>query len=305
MRRARAGVAAGSSRVPGLRALPLSLFAASCVPMLVMLPAGLTGVLASLGIRAEGGWVQAIADPLGPIAQPLLVVSTVLLALASLSCGRSPALAALAGGALLYLGMYVVTAPGAQTEPRLFYPGLALFLASPALSLARPRLRACRPLLPRAGLRRLLLAAAAASAVLLATAPVIGWGRATASLHAHHLRKAQAPASERAAPVVRVGRDTFLWSGRVESYTSKRPWFPPISTNGAHLRIQGQLRAGRLDVQLMDGRAVVVWERTFRRIPLDGVRVEAPGARGLWMVTLGFRRFSGRLKVELGRLATR
>lgn len=305
MRLGRASTADGTRSAPGTRAVPLSLFAASCAPMLVMLPAGLTGVLASLGIRAEAGWVQALADPLAPVAQPLLVVSTLLLAIGSLSCGRLPVVAALGGGALVYLGMYVVTGPGGQTEPALFYPGLALLLASPVLSVIRPRVGACRPLLARANARKLLLVTVVASAFLVATAPAIGWGTATASLHAQHAgRQAEtkAPAPRSAPPTVRVRQDGFLWSGRVRNYTSRRAWFPPISTDGALLRVHGQTERGSVFVQLMDGRAVVVYERTLDRIPRQGLQVAARGVRGIWMVTLGFRGYSGRPKVEVGPL---
>lgn len=311
-------------QAPGRRIGPLAFFAASCVPMLVMLPAGLTGVLASVGIRAQAGWVQTIADPLGPIAQPLLIVATLALAAGSLACGRAPVAAALAGGTLLYLSMYVLTRPGGLSDPALFYPGLALFLSSPLLSLVRPRLRACRPLLSRARRRAALLATVPVSALLLAMSPTLGWGNATAGGHTQHLRGAgagtammgMAGSSARrqhatgagtalapGKPIVRVGANAFLWSGSVDRYTFKKPWFPPLSTDGAALRIRGQARAGSVSVQLMDGRAVVVWERTFARIPSRGLAVGVRGARGVWMVTLRFRSYTGRLRVEVGPVA--
>lgn len=282
---------------PGLRAGAVALLAASCVPMLVMLPAGLTGLLSSVGVRADAGWVQALAHPFEPVAQPLLIVSAVLLAAGALLCGWSPLVTALAGGVLLSVGMYVVTAQAGQTQPVLFYAGLALFAASPALSILRPRLRACRPLLPRRRARRILLAALGASAVLLASAGATGWGRATAVLHAAHARGPEGRLPAR--PDVRVAQDAFSWSGRVERYTAENAWFPPFSSDGVLLRVRGRVSAGALHVQLMDGRAAIVFEETLTAIPGAGLEVRAAGARGVWMVTLRFRDYSGDLRVEM------
>lgn len=273
--------------------------------MLVMLPAGLVGGLSSIGVRADAGWVQALARPFEPVAQPLLVVSALLLAAGSVACGWSPVAAALTGGTLLYLGMYAVTGPGGASQPALFYAGLALFVGAPVLTVVRPRLRSCRPLLARRAARRILLLAVAAGAVLLLVAPLAGWGRATAVLHAVHSRPApaQPTGGERAGriapPVVRVQEDFFTWSGTVERYTSQDAWFPRISTDGAVLQVRGSLASGSIYVQVMDGAAAIVYEETFASLPPTGLSIETPGMRGVWMVTLGFRDYSGELSVAL------
>lgn len=273
--------------------------------MLVMLPAGLVGGLSSIGVRADAGWVQALARPFEPVAQPLLVVSALLLAAGSVACGWSPVAAALGGGTLLYVGMYAVTGAGGASQPALFYPGLALFVATPILTLVRPRLRSCRPLLARQDARRILLLAVAASAVLLVVAPLAGWGRATAALHAVHARPAPAEpaggerAGRTAPPVVRVEEDLFSWSGTVQRYTSQDAWFPRISTDGAALQVRGSLRSGSIYVQVMDGAAAIVYEETFASLPPTGLSIAIPGVRGVWMVTLGFRDYSGELSVAL------
>lgn len=294
--RARSAGEVAAGRPPGLRAGALLLFAASCVPMLVMLPAGFAGFLASSGIESDAGWVQALSRSLQPVAQPLLIASALLLGAGSLRCGWSPVAAALAGGALLYLGMYVVTGPAGQTQPALFYAGLALFAASPVLTLLRPRLRACRPLLTRTAAGTVLLSALALSAVLIAAAPPLGWGRATTARHAEHMMEPATPAF----PAIQVAEDAFLWSGAAQGYTSSDSWFPEISTEGAVLRISGEIRKGGVFVQLMDGQAAVVHEETVPAISPRGLEVSVPGASGVWMVTLGFEGFSGKLKVEVG-----
>lgn len=299
-----------SARNPrGLRAGALALFAAACVPMLVMLPAALAGVLATVGVRAEAGWVQALSTVLGPVAQPLLVASTLLLAAGALVCGRLPVAAALAGGTLLYLGMYVVTGPAGRSQPALFYSGLALFLASPALTLWRPRAGVCRPLLSRRQARAALLGVGAVSALLLVAGPAL---RGMADIHGAHVQALDAgtretPSTGKAAseepsgqPVVRVERDKFLWSARVNSYSDQGAWFPEISTDGARLEIQGSVKEGAVYVQLMDGAAVIVYEETFTRLPEAGIAVELPGVRGVWMVNLAFQDFGGGLEVTLG-----
>lgn len=276
--------------------------------MLVMLPAGVLGALGSVAIRAEAGWVQALARPLEPVAQPLLVVSTLLLAVGALSCGRAAVLTALGGGALLYLGMYVVTGPAGQTQPALFYSGLALFVASPLLPLVRRRLRACRPMVTKRTAHRVLLASLGASALLLALAPAVGWGRATATLHARHgagRDQAQREDAATSRPIVTVANDAFVWSGRVLRHTEEDAWFPRISTDGALLEVREKAEGGQVFVQVMDGRAAVVYERAFDAIPDKGIRAAVTGSRGVWMVTLRFEGFSGTLKVELAPLPPR
>lgn len=294
-------VIASSGRTPGLRAGAVALFVAGCVPMLVMLPAGVVGALDAVGIASEAGWVQALSRPLAPVAQPLLIVSTLLLGVGSLRCGWLPVASALGGGALLYLGMYVVTAPGGRSHPAMFYAGLLLFLASPVLTVWRPRVRACRPLLGGPAARIALLAALGAGAILLASAPAVGWGRATAGLHARHLEdgRVQGESGGPASPVVRVQEGSFLWSGSVDRFTDRDAWFPSITSAGAVLDIDGRIKAGSLFVQLMDGRAAIVYEQTLTAIPTGGIRTRVPGSSGVWMVTLGFQGYSGELELRV------
>lgn len=275
--------------------------------MVVMLPASLTDTLSSLGVEAESDWVQALARPLAPVAQPLLIASTLLLAVGALVCGRLPVAAAVTGGALLYLGMYVMTGRGEQTQPVLFYAGLAIFLAAPALTLWRPRIRACRPLMERHRARRALLGTLAASAVLLAAGPALGWGSAT-TIHARHLTAPETRGTpphssmaepQAASPAVQVGKDLFVWSGTVEAYTARDAWFPTISTEGAVLLVEGEVRSGTLYIQLMDGQTAIVYEEELTAIAEGGLEIRVRGAAGVWMVILGLEGYSGGLGVQL------
>ncbi len=77
---------------------------------------------------------------------------------------------------LLYLGMYVITRRDGTASPLLFYPGLALFLATYPISFARRRQATCRPLVsPRSGRRLLATTLALAVAVVTASA-ISGFG---------------------------------------------------------------------------------------------------------------------------------
>lgn len=98
-------------RREGLRLAGAALAAASCIPMLAMLPGGVVTVLALLGITATAAPVVGLGAFLAPIAQPLLILSVGMLVLGHLRCGWPPALLAAIGGLLVYLAMYVFVIP--------------------------------------------------------------------------------------------------------------------------------------------------------------------------------------------------
>ena len=118
--------------------------------------------------------MAALAPVLSPIAQPLLVVSTALVAVSQLRCSRLAVVSGAAGGTLLYLAMYVVTGSDGRAEPAVFYPGLALFAGSYLIPIVRRRLGRCRP----------VVAPRIAKALLLAT--ILGGTVAVASAAAFH-----------------------------------------------------------------------------------------------------------------------
>lgn len=59
----------------GLRLTGVALAAASCIPMLAMLPGGVVTVLALLGITTTAAPVAGLGAFLAPIAQSLLILS--------------------------------------------------------------------------------------------------------------------------------------------------------------------------------------------------------------------------------------
>lgn len=134
------------------------LAAASCLPMVAMLPPAAATALATLGVDASTGPWAALRRALDPVARPLLVLSVLLLIAGSLRCGRAPAALAAAGGALLYVSMYLVsgsatasmagmgthTGTGTTNAP-LFYAGIGLIATTFAWSAIRRRRRTCRP----------------------------------------------------------------------------------------------------------------------------------------------------------------
>lgn len=148
--------------------------------MVAMLPGGFAAALGLIGLGSSSAAVRTLAPQLNSVAQPLLLVSAALLAVTSLRCSRLAVASAASGGVLLYLGMYVITRDG-TASPLLFYPGLALFLATYPISFARRRQAACRPLVsPRSG-RRLLAATLALGVTVVAASAISGFGAPTAS----------------------------------------------------------------------------------------------------------------------------
>ena len=88
-----------------------ALTAISCIPILATLPGGIVTILALIGITATSPPIVALAAPLAPVAQQLLLVSIAMLIAGHLRCGWPPALLAATGGLLIYLAMYVFVMP--------------------------------------------------------------------------------------------------------------------------------------------------------------------------------------------------
>ncbi len=135
--------------------------AAGCAGMVAMLPGAAAGLLGAIGISSSG----ALARTLSPVAEPLFIVSAVLVMLGALACSRLVVVLAVAGSALLYLSMFQLASGGSSrsgsmsmmsmqrphraslhAEPVSFYLGLALLLSAFAFSFWRRRRRQCRPL---------------------------------------------------------------------------------------------------------------------------------------------------------------
>lgn len=154
---------------------------AGCVPMVAMVPSAVSSAFALVGLGAGSGAVAALSPALSPVAQPLLLAATALVAVSHLRCGRLAVASAAAGGALLYLGMYVFTGPHGGALAVLFYPGLALFLGSYLIPVVRRRRGRCRPVLSLRRARVLLGATLISSAIAVASVTAFGSGAAGAS----------------------------------------------------------------------------------------------------------------------------
>lgn len=133
--------------------------------MVAMLPAGAASVFSLVGLGAGGGAIAALSPVLSPIAQPLLLASTALVAVSQVRCGRLAIASAAAGGTLLYLSMYAITQSNGRAEAALFYPGLALFIASYLIPIVRRRLGRCRPIVAPGAAKALLVATLLAGTV--------------------------------------------------------------------------------------------------------------------------------------------
>ncbi len=104
----------------------------------------------------------------GGVAQALLLLSVLMLAVGGLRCGRTVVALALVGGALLYLNMYVWTARGGGTSPVPFYVGLGCFVGAYVVSWSRRRGRRCRPLVSPVLAGRLMIVTVVAGAAMIA-----------------------------------------------------------------------------------------------------------------------------------------
>ena len=131
--------------------------AMGCAAMATSLPAGFAGAVGAVGISGSGAFARAF----GGAAQPLFIVSAILLIVGALACSRVVALLAAVGGLLLYLSMFELGGGGdsmttmamnhahtaVRAEPIRFYAGLGALLLSITLQIGRRRRRICRPVL--------------------------------------------------------------------------------------------------------------------------------------------------------------
>ncbi len=130
----------------------------SCIPMVAMLPGAVGGALGLVGLGASSVVVSRLAPALNVIAQPLLLLSAVLLVVGGLRCSRGIVALALIGGVLLYGSMYVWIDSAGTTSPGPFYVGLGCFVGAYFLSWRRRRAKRCRPLVSQSLANRLFTA---------------------------------------------------------------------------------------------------------------------------------------------------
>lgn len=142
--------------------------------MVAMLPGGIAGVLGLAGLGASSGVAIWLSANFAAIGAPLLIASTVVLAVASLDCSRLAVIAAVAGGGLMYLSMYVLVRGDGASTSALFYPGLVLFGASYLVPMVQRRRRGCRPLVSARRARVLLVGALVGGAALVVATAVFG-----------------------------------------------------------------------------------------------------------------------------------
>lgn len=153
---------------------------ASCLPMVTMLPAAATGVLAFVGLGASSAATTTLAPALNEVAQPLLLISAALMAVSGLRCSRAAVAFAAGGGMLLYLGMYVLTRSDGTTSPILFYPGLALFFGAYLVGWRQRRGLRCRPMVSPLLASRLL-----AGTLVLGTSVIVATAVSTSPAGSH------------------------------------------------------------------------------------------------------------------------
>ncbi len=280
-----------------VRALGAVASLASCLPMLVMLPAGFTGALALVGVEAGRGPFATVGRELAPVARPLLLASTALVTVGGLRCSRATAALAAAGGGGLYLSMYVWTRPDGTTAPLLFYLGLALLLGTFLVAWLRPRRATCRPVVGRRAGARLAAATLAASLAVVGAAAAVDFGGAPATVTAPggtsmSAMSAMGVAQQR-APVVAIGRGRFSWDVMLARLTGKRSYRVRMGER-VRLRVRGLFPDGTVAVRVEDGGGRTVFSRTYSRAnePTGSVHTVS-GRPGRWSFALTFSRAGG------------
>lgn len=270
---------------------------ASCLPMLAMLPAGFTGAIGAVGLEADSGLGQELA----PVAKPLLLVSATLLAVGGLRCSRLAAAVALAGGGLLYLGMYVWTRPDGTTAPALFYPGLALFLGTFFVGWLRPRIASCRPVLVGRSWRRLAIGTVLIGAAMTLGSLLVGFGSAPAHRTARDGRgmSAMSPsmsgmsAASSGAPFVTIRPRRFTWDAMLTGATRTHRYRITMGRQ-TRVRVRGLFPDGMVTVRITDaGGRVVFDEMYWNDHKPTGALQRVRGRPGSWTVTLSLMQAGG------------
>ena len=121
--------------------------------MSAVLPSVATSAFVAVGLASSTSVGRALAD----VAEPLFVVSAVLLVGGALACSRLAAALALVGSILAFVDMFVITkattmaqmgvGSSSPTGKALFAVGAVLIVASFATTVIRRRHRRCKPVL--------------------------------------------------------------------------------------------------------------------------------------------------------------
>ena len=147
----------GSFWVRILRALGAAGAVVGCGAMAAMLPGVTASVFGGLGLAGS----SVVGRALDPVAEPLFIVSAVLVIVGALACSWLATVLAGGGSVLAYLSMFVLTTggsssmadmgamDGAHANGALFVVGAALLVASFVVPLVRRRRETCSPVLAR------------------------------------------------------------------------------------------------------------------------------------------------------------
>lgn len=284
----------------GVRALGAAGGIASCLPMLAMLPAGFAGAIGAVGLEANTGLSQELA----PVAKPLLLVSATLLAVGGLRCSRLAAGLALAGGALLYLSMYVWTRPDGTTAPALFYPGLALFLGTFLVGWIRPKIASCRPVLAGRNWRRLAIGTLLIGTAVVGGSLVVGFGSPSAAdrqtADGHHSGAMSSMSTMNATPLpnqqrpfVSIAPGRFSWDAMLAGATRTYRYRVAMGPQ-ARIRVRGLFPDGMVTLRIEDGAGRPVIDAMYwsENRP-DGQLHRLRGRAGPWTVTVSLMQAGG------------
>ena len=140
-----------------LRAVGAAGAVVGCGAMAAMLPGVTASIFGGLGLAGS----SVAGRALDPVAEPLFIVSAVLMIVGALACSWLATVLAGSGSVLAFLSMFVLTTGGSSrmadmgamtgdhANGPMFLVGMALLVASFVVPLVRRRRGTCSPVVPR------------------------------------------------------------------------------------------------------------------------------------------------------------
>jgi hypothetical protein len=286
------------SRIAYIRA---AIGACSCIAMIAATVVGLAGVL---GLPV----VLALPDPfnsaLQVAAQPLLILSLVLIVFSTMhSTSRTPLVLSLIGTPPTYAGMFLIpggmsmtgvhTIHSVNPVPLLtFWSGVAILIGAILISRRkREPFQPIRRFVPIIAKRAALATALVGLLILVPSVPLavistVSLGQSTVT---------QQPAS------VRIETDNFLWKGTLTNYRREESYFPSFSAGRAVVTIKHKMTSGTLTIGIMDGMGawVLIGKTVSSNASQTTIFTTENGMSGKWMIILTFNGVSGEIEISI------
>jgi len=277
--------------------------ACSCTVMILASIAGLAGLL---GVTVSLALPEPFNTFFNTIAQPLLILSFVLIVFGAMgSQSRLPLVLSLIGTAPTYAGMFLIPGAMALAGGHVVHVGNPLAVSVFWLGVAP--LAASTILMRRRGVMPTKLTkdfALIMTKRLLASAVLVGVILSTFTFALGSLSSSQIPLDGgpgRPFTEVKTDQDNFVWRGRLTGYTKEENYFPRFSATKATITIKHMITSGELTLGIMDSSGSwVLRDKAITRGDGPAVTLTTQDGRpGTWMIVLGFRSVTGEIEVSI------